>query len=108
MTDKSPGAGNRLSRWFVLGGCGLWLVAWIFGAVAYAFYGKYETPLVLAIFTIPVYPAINAVLGWFHGLLPDTAIVGFVVLLVAGLIQYGAIGYLLGKLASLLRMEFSR
>lgn len=106
MTDGIQGAGDRLARWFVLGGCGLWFLTWISGAAAYAFFGKYETPLILGIFTIPVYPALNAVIGWSNR--PHNVTIGFVVLLVAGLLQYGVIGYFMGKLVSVLRMEFSR
>ena len=100
-------------RRFALACTGLWLVVFGAGAIGEIFYGMYDAPLALAAYSQPTSTISWAIVDCLRDMthpvrLAAERIIIYVPLLVGGLIQYSAIGYLLGRLVQLLRIELSK
>ena len=112
MTRNNATTVSWLPRWVALTACGLWLAVWAYGAISYLYFDKYEAPWLLAIFTAPTFTLINPLIVWAHKLSGDNgsapAIIDFAGILLAGLLLYGVIGYLLGRAILLVRMQWKR
>ncbi len=101
MTFEAAGL-VRLPRLLAAVAAGLFVLSWVVSVMSYFVRGNFDALWLLGIYTMPLGALSHSIVRWFPN--RDVAVIAdFVGLLIAGTIQYGVVGYLVGRLVGSVR-----